>query len=99
MRRYAARRDDNHEAIVKALRGIGVGLLDTGSAGDGMTDLVTFWRGIVRLVEIKDGSKEPARRRLTPAQEMTRSLARAHGCDIHVVESVDQALALHGAKT
>lgn len=98
MKRYAARRDTNHEAVVKALRDIGVGVLDTGSAGGGMPDLVTFWRGHVRLVEVKDGQRPPCERRLTPAQEMTRSLARAHGCDIYVVESVDQALEVHGSR-
>ena len=98
MSRYARRVDGNHSEIVEALERIGVGVLDTSSAGDGWCDLVTFQRGIMRAVEVKDGSKAPSARKLTIAQVRAHELARVHGCTIHVVTSVDEALRLHGAR-
>ena len=98
MSRYNRKVDANHSAIVSALEQIGVGVLDTSGAADGWSDLVTFQRGIMRAVEIKDGEKPPSARKLTIAQVRAHELARVHGCTIHVVTSVDEALALHGAR-
>lgn len=98
MSRYARRTDGNHSAIVAALEQIGVGVLDTSSAGDGWSDLVTFHRGVMRAIEIKDGERPPSARKLTIAQVRAHELARVHGCTIHVVTSVDDALRLHGAR-
>ena len=91
--RYARRRDGNHLEIVHALESIGVGVYDAGSAGGGLTDLVTFYRGKVDLIEIKDGKKPPSQRKLTPAQIKLHAMAQHHGVSIPVIESVDQALA------
>lgn len=98
MRRYARKVDDNHAEIVRALEQIGVGVLDTSQAGDGWCDLVTFRAGRMLAIEVKDGSKPPSARKLTIAQVRAHELARVHGCTIHVVTSVEQALALHGAR-
>lgn len=92
------KKDGNHNAIVSALEQIGVGVLDTSSAGDGWSDLVTFYRGVMRAVEIKDSAQDVTHRKLTIAQVRAHDLARAHGCRIHIVESVDEALRLHGAR-
>lgn len=92
------KRDGNHGEIVRALEQIGVGVLDTSAAGDGWSDLVTFQRGVMRAIEIKDGDKAPSARKLTIAQVRAHELARVHGCTIHVVTSVDEALKLHGAR-
>ena len=97
MNRYARRVDGNHSEIVRALEQIGVGVLDTSSMGDGFCDIVTFKAGVIRHVEIKDGSRPPSARKLTIAQVRAHELARVHGCKIHVVTSVDEALLLHGA--
>lgn len=90
--------DANHYEIVRALEQIGVGVLDTSGASGGWSDLVTFQRGVMRAVEIKDGDKSASRRKLTIAQVRAHDLARTHGCTIHVVTSVDEALRLHGAR-
>lgn len=90
--------DANHHEIVRALEQIGVGVLDTSVSGDGFCDIVTAQRGAWRLIEIKDGEKSPSRRKLTIAQVRAHELARIHGCTIHVVTSVAEALALHGAR-
>ena len=98
MTRYARKVDANHHEIVRALEQIGVGVLDTSGAGDGWSDLVTFYRGVMRAIEIKDGDKVPSARKLTIAQVRAHDLARVHGCTIHVVTCVDEALRLHGAR-
>jgi hypothetical protein len=98
MNRFARKVDGNHAEIVRALEQIGVGVLDTSTAGDGWSDLVTFYRGVMRAVEIKDGDKAPSARKLTIPQVRAHELARVHGCTIYVVTSVDEALRLHGAR-
>jgi hypothetical protein len=47
---------------------MGVSVAITSAAHDGFTDLVIGFGGVTVLVEVKDGSKEPARRKLTPQQ-------------------------------
>lgn len=97
MTRYAHKRDANHGEIQAALEEIGVGVVDTSGLGE-FVDLVTFQRGIVRLIEIKDGAKVPSARKLTPAQIRLHEAARLHCCQVHVVTDVLSALILHGAR-
>lgn len=52
----------------------------------------------MELVEIKDGNKSASRRKLTPAQILLHGEALQRGYRVHVVESVDQALAVFGAR-
>lgn len=92
--RYAARVDDNHSEIVKALQRIGVYVVDCSHVGQGFPDLLCFYRGQITLVEIKDGDKPPSRRKLTPDQTIFHGEAMAKGCKVHVVETVDQAVRL-----
>lgn len=96
MSRYARKVDANHSEIVAALTQIGVGVLDTSAAGDGFCDLVTTYRGIWRHLEIKN--LEGRGNKLTIAQVRAHELCRTHGCKIHVVTSVEEALALHGGR-
>jgi hypothetical protein len=95
--RYAARVDDNHGEIVKALQRIGVYVVDCSHVGAGFPDLLCFYRGQVTLVEIKDGEKASSRKRLTPAQTIFHAEALAKGCKVHVVESVDDAIRVVGS--
>lgn len=91
--RKRARVDDNHATIVAALRAIGARVLSLAPLGNGAPDLLVKFGNppSLLLLEVKDGTKEPARRRLTPAE------ARFHvewspPCVV-VVESVPQAVA------
>lgn len=59
--RYAARKDANHNEIVKALRNVGAYVYDI----ELPVDLLVGFKGHTFLVEIKDGPK----RRLTKLQE------------------------------
>lgn len=92
--RYAARVDDNHSEIVRALERIGVYVIDCSHVGSGFPDLLCAYRGRWTLIEVKDGAKSPSRRKLTPAQTIFHAEAMAKGCKVHVAESVDDAIRL-----
>lgn len=103
MTRYACKRDDNHAPIRDALRALGVVVVDTGSAGGGLPDLVCLHvtakdpvtgSALVRLLEVKDGDKSPSRRKLTKAQiEFTKWIP------VIVVKDLDEAKKAVGVKT
>ncbi len=67
-RRRAAKVDANQSAIVTALRKAGASVTPTHAAGSGFPDLVVGYRGQNYLLEVKDGSKPPSGRQLTPDQ-------------------------------
>jgi len=67
--RRAAKIDANQTAIVKALRQMGCTVQHLHSVGDGCPDLLVGAHGVTLLVEVKDGTKPPSARRLTPDQE------------------------------
>lgn len=94
--RRAARTDANHAAIRDALRKAGASVADTSAVGSGFPDLVVGLRGRNLLVEVKDGSRKPSERALTPAQA---EFAQAWRGQWAKVESVDQALALIGLQS
>ena len=58
----ARRVDANHAQIIADLRNIGAAVLDV-HALPGALDLLVGWRGVLHLVEVKDGAKPPSRRR------------------------------------
>ena len=93
--RRAAKRDANEVPLVAALRAIGC--LVVAISGKGVPDLLVwtpFQRRLV-LLEIKDGSKPPSARALTPAQvEFHAEWADA---PIFVVASLEEALTAVGA--
>lgn len=91
MARRAAKVDSNQAELVAALRQMGLAVEIISSAHDGFTDLVVGFNGVTVLVEVKDGSLSPSRRRLTPAQQEVHG--RFHGA-ITVIETLDQAVAL-----
>ncbi len=83
--------DGNHHQVVAALRALGAHVVDTAGVGGGFPDLLVVWRGRTMLIEIKDGSLEPARRKLKPAQVTFHA---GYPGEIHVVESVEEAVKL-----
>ena len=63
------RTDDNQKTIVKALRQIpGCTVESLAAVGKGVPDILCGYMGRNYLIEIKDGSKSPSRRKLTPDQ-------------------------------
>lgn len=91
--RTAARVDANQPELVKALRKVGGLWIPVGYPFDGLAGFSGRWTPI----EVKDGSKEPARRALTPAQvDFFRDCA-AYGLPAAKCESVDELLKAIGA--
>jgi len=92
--RQAARTDDNQNEIVQALRGVGASIAITSALGSGFVDIVAGYRGINYLIEIKDGSKPPSKRQLTPDEQEFHDLWRGA---VIVVRDIDEALRAVGA--
>jgi len=66
MMRTAARIDDNQNEVVSQLRSVpGLKVAITSGMGHGFPDLVLGWQGVNYLIELKDGSKPPSKRKLT----------------------------------
>lgn len=86
LNRYAVRRDANEGEIVAALERIGC----TVARAD-IVDLIVGYRGRSILLELKDGSKPPSARKLTPNQ--LKLVANWRG-QYDVVTSVDEAIAI-----
>lgn len=68
LRKYA-RQDSNHGDIRSAFESLGCSVCDLSSLGNGCPDLLIGYGGISLPVEIKDGSKPPSARKLTPDEE------------------------------
>ena len=66
MPRTNARKDANHDDIVRFLRDAGATVQTLHQVGKGCPDVLVGWRGANLLLEIKDGSKPPSKRQLTP---------------------------------
>ena len=65
--RLAARTDANHKEVSKAFERLGWSVLDIHQIPDSADILVGKWKHNV-VIEIKDGSKPPSKRKLTPGE-------------------------------
>jgi len=92
MGRRAAKVDANQPEIVAALRRLGASVAHTHAVGQGFPDLVAGYAGRTVLIEVKDGSKPPSARKLTPDEAEFHDAWR--GAPVVVVETVDHAVAL-----
>lgn len=88
--RRAARKDENHDAICRFLRGCGCIVIETYQSNQ--FDAIVGIFGILAGVEIKDGNKPPSRRRLTPAEESLHLALTDY--PVFVVESEDDCMAM-----
>lgn len=84
-----ARVDDNHAEIVDALRRAGASVQSIATVGKGCPDLLVGHRGRNILLEVKDGSKPPSARKLTPNEHIWQAYWQGQ---VVTVESVEQAL-------
>lgn len=90
--RRAARVDDNQSDIVDALRDVpGCWVEIIGRP----VDLLVGFQGINYLMEVKDGSKSPSRRKLTPAQKTFWEKWTGQKAK---VETPEEALAIIGVR-
>jgi hypothetical protein len=91
---YARRIDANQPAIVEALRKAGAQVQILSAVGFGCPDLLVAYRGVMVLMEIKDPSKPPSARKLTPAQV---EFHKRWPVPVFVVLTVEDALRAIGA--
>jgi Holliday junction resolvase len=89
--RRRARRDDNHRDIVATFRACHASVLDTASLGNGAPDLIIGYNKQTVLVEVKDGSKPPSKRKLTLDEVEFMNTWRGKYV---IIESVDDVIAL-----
>ena len=84
--------DANQSVIVDALRKIGCCVIDLSASGEGVMDLLVCYRRRTWMVEVKNlkGRGDI----LTPAQIKLHAAIGDAGCEVHIVRSVDEALAL-----
>lgn len=95
MTRRAAKIDRNQPEIVEALRKAGATVQSLAAIGDGVPDLLCGFRNDIYLLEVKDGTRKPSERELTPDQVKWHIAWRGGNCS--VVNSIDEALAAIGA--
>lgn len=86
----AAKIDANQNEIVKALRKIGATVQSLAEVGDGVPDLLVGYQGFTYLIEVKDGSKVPSARKLTPDQKIWHE--KWTGGTLRVANSIEDAL-------
>lgn len=66
--RRIARTDANQQDVIDAMRKLGASVQPLHRVGQGCPDLLVGYRQQNLLMEVKDGSKPPSDRRLTPDQ-------------------------------
>lgn len=84
------RSDDNQTEIVKVYRQLGWHVVITNQVGDGFPDLVVGKQSLTDLVEVKDGSKPPSERKLTPDEQQFHD--NWTGRPVRIIESVDDVI-------
>lgn len=89
--RRAAKTDRNQAQIIAALRKAGATVQPLHAVGQGCPDILCGFKGRNWLLEIKDGSKPPSKRKLTPDQVEWHAGWKGQ---VATVCSVDEAIQL-----
>lgn len=89
--RRAARTDSNQQEIVRALRSAGCSVQPIHQLGRGVPDLLVGFEGRNYLLELKNGSKVPSKRRLTEDEQKWHEQWQGQ---VTIVNSVEEAIAL-----
>ena len=87
--RQRARKDGNQDLIVKDLRNMGASVAITSQLGGGYPDLTVGWCGKTYLMEVKDPTQVPSKRKLTPDEEKWHKAWAGH---VSVIETTLDAL-------
>lgn len=86
--------DANQAAVVKALRKIGASVTPIHVVGKGVADLLVSFRNVWWVMEVKDGSKPPSARELTPDE---REWIAGQKALVAIVNSPEEAVRLVAA--
>lgn len=81
--------DDNQPEIVSRFRELGASVQHLHTVGKGCPDILVGYRGINSLVEIKDGSKSPSKRKLTPDEQEWHDSWRGQ---VVIIETEDEVI-------
>jgi hypothetical protein len=87
--RRAARTDTNHGELVDVIKAMGGTVQSLAPVGKGCPDLLVGWRNKNLLLEIKDGSRPPSERVLTPDQKRWHSDWKGK---VYIVNTLDDLL-------
>ena len=95
--RHAKRTDENHKQVVEGIRAAfpEATVFDSSGAGRGFPDLVVGVWGINFLFEIKDPSKVPSARKLTPAQLEFHDNWQGQAARVHSAAEAIKEIAKH----
>jgi Holliday junction resolvase len=88
--RRAAKVDANHGQVVEALKAAGASVQSLAAIGKGCPDLLVGYKGMWLLFEVKDGTRSPSRRKLTPDQDEWIKASR--GGPVWLITSIPDAL-------
>ncbi|MGB3205449.1 MAG: hypothetical protein WBB28_10705 [Crinalium sp.] len=89
--RRVCRTDANQRQIVEALRSLGCSVQHLHVIGRGCPDAIVGHAGVNYLIEIKDSSQPPSKRRLTPDEVEWHQNWRGK---VDVVCSIEEAIAI-----
>jgi hypothetical protein len=87
--RLRGRTDANQAIVIKDLRKLGCTVISTSNLGSGFPDILVGFRGLNWLFEIKDGSKQQSKQRLTDDE---KDFHLAWSGQVHVITSAQQAI-------
>lgn len=87
--RTKAKVDGNQKEIVEGLRKMGASVLIVSQLKN-CFDILVGYKGVNYIMEIKDGSLPPSKRRLTLGEQKFRD--SWNGGEYHVVNSLDEAI-------
>ena len=87
--------DANQPELVKQMRAIGMSVFVTSMVGNGFIDAVCGFRKINYLFEIKDPSKPPSQRQLTPDE---KAFFAGWKGEVYKVETIDDVLKIVNGK-
>jgi hypothetical protein len=94
----AARVDGNQSRIDEAARSLGAVVIAASKAPELGFDRIYVFRGQAHIVEVKDPSKPPSKRKLTDNERAVKAAVEAVGGQYHVVETDDDLLRVFGLK-
>lgn len=86
--------DANHWEVLCALKRLGWCVVSTAALGGGFPDMIAARAGVLKLIEVKDGTKPPSARKLTPCEMDFHQLFAAAGCPVVIVESLEDVAKL-----
>lgn len=89
--RKKGRTDGNHTEVIKSMRKIGAVVYSVASIPN-FTDTIVGYNGKLFIIEIKDGTLSPSRRKLTPGEIKCKIAFERVGVTYHIANSIDEAL-------